>query len=67
MFQELDDVYHDVSAVVAETLVQGADVMALKVWLFYLLATRWSLHTYLSHAFRAIFLSFPVGRNESTL
>ena len=30
LLQELDDVYHDVSAVVAETLVQGADVMALK-------------------------------------
>lgn len=30
-FQELDDVYHDVSAVVAETMVQGADIMAIKV------------------------------------
>ena len=31
LLQELDDVYHDVSAVVAETLIQGADIMALKV------------------------------------
>lgn len=30
LLQELDDVYHDVSAVVAETLVQGADIHALK-------------------------------------
>ena len=30
-FQELDDVYHNVSAVVAETLIQAADVSALKV------------------------------------
>merc|ERR1719225_409900 len=30
LLQELDDVYHDVSAVVADTLIQGADVMALK-------------------------------------
>ena len=30
-FQELDDVYHDSSAVVAETLVQGADIVSLKV------------------------------------
>ena len=29
--KELDDVYHDVSAVVAETMVQGADIMAIKV------------------------------------
>ena len=29
--QELDDVYHDVSAVVAETMVQGAEIMAIKV------------------------------------
>ena len=31
MLQELDDVYHDACGVVAETLIQGADVMALKV------------------------------------
>merc|ERR1719225_626797 len=30
LLQELDDVYHDVSAVVADTLIQGADEMALK-------------------------------------
>ena len=30
LLQELDDVYHDVSAVVAETLIQGSDVMAVK-------------------------------------
>ena len=29
--QELDDVYHDVSAVVAETLIQGADIISIKV------------------------------------
>ena len=33
-FQELDDVYHNVSAVVAETLIQAADVSALKVKIF---------------------------------
>ena len=33
-FQELDDVYHESSSVVAETLVQGADVMSLKVRYF---------------------------------
>ena len=31
LLQELDDVYHDVSAVVAETIIQGADVISLKV------------------------------------
>ena len=30
LLQELDDVYHDVSAVVAETMLQGSDVMAVK-------------------------------------
>ena len=30
-FQQLDDVYHDVSGVMAETLVQSTDVIALKV------------------------------------
>jgi hypothetical protein len=30
LLQELDDVYHESSSVVAETLVQGADVMSLK-------------------------------------
>ena len=39
-FQELDDVYHESSSVVAETLVQGADVMSLKVRLSYFSA-RW--------------------------
>ncbi len=29
--QELDDVYHDVSAVVAETMIQSAEIMAIKV------------------------------------
>ena len=37
--QELDDVYHDVSSVVADTMIQGADVMALKVKLPILAAT----------------------------
>ena len=31
LLQELDDVYHDVSAVVAETIIQGADVISMKV------------------------------------
>ena len=31
LLQELDDVYHDVSAVVAETIIQGADVISVKV------------------------------------
>ena len=31
LLQELDDVYHDVSAVVAETIIQGADVISIKV------------------------------------
>ena len=31
LLQELDDVYHDVSGVVAETLIQGADIISLKV------------------------------------
>ena len=31
-FQELDDVYTNVSSVVAETLIQAADVSALKVY-----------------------------------
>ena len=31
LLQELDDVYQDVSAVVAETIVQGADVISMKV------------------------------------
>ncbi len=31
MSQELDDVYQDVCGVVAETLVQGADIMTIKV------------------------------------
>jgi hypothetical protein len=30
-FKELDDVYHDVSAVMAECMVQGADMIAMKV------------------------------------
>ena len=30
LLQELDDVYHDVSAVVAETMIQGSDAMAIK-------------------------------------
>jgi len=36
LLQELDDVYHESSSVVAETLVQGADVMSLKVRLSFL-------------------------------
>ena len=31
LLQELDDVYHDVSAVVAETIINGADVISVKV------------------------------------
>ena len=31
LLQEIDDVYHDVSAVAAETLIQGADIISLKV------------------------------------
>jgi len=31
LYKELDDVYHDVSAVMAECMVQGADIIALKV------------------------------------
>ena len=34
LLQELDDVYQDVSAVVAETIVQGADVISMKVGQF---------------------------------
>jgi hypothetical protein len=30
-FQELDYVYHDVSAVMTESLMQGADIIAVKV------------------------------------
>ena len=30
LLQELDDVYHDVGAVVAETLIQGSEVMSVK-------------------------------------
>lgn len=30
LLQELDDVYHDVSSVVAETMLQGASIMASK-------------------------------------
>ena len=30
-FQELDYVYHDVSAVMTESLMQGADMIAMKV------------------------------------
>jgi len=30
-WQELDDVYHDVSAVMAECMVQGADMISMKV------------------------------------
>ena len=33
-FQELDDVYNDVSGVVAETMVQGAEIMMIKVRFF---------------------------------
>lgn len=32
LLQELDDVYHDVSAVMAETLVRGGEVISVKVW-----------------------------------
>ena len=52
-FQELDDVYHESSSVVAETLVQGADVMSLKVRLSYFSA-RW-------RSCRLLSCCFPCG------
>ena len=45
LLQELDDVYHDVSAVVAETLIQGADIMALKVLPWFSAKWRFFRHT----------------------
>ena len=41
--QELDYVYHDVSAVMTESLMQGADIIALKVRSF-LLKLHYQIH-----------------------
>ena len=51
LLQELDDVYHDVSAVVAETIIQGADVISLKV-------RSVSIHTLSIYKFAPLNVSF---------